>query len=354
MNKKILKIIFGMCLLIMLLLYIGAEESLTNPNSVNTNQYNNATLQSDTATILNSPEVNQTICSTDINKNDTQNITELNINTTIDLYVNTTANQTEITEDTTSTRDSSSIEGFDYGNSYENASNYLDLGNVTQENSQQISENINSTENPEYTSLQIQGKKEIDIGDYNGSGITKKEFEKNEYEKEVTVSSEEHFVGYLRVYTSLTSEAKKKDIKVYWKNNENLEITGNDNYSVEYYDENNNGLIDRISWIVPHLSEQIFDIFVNTTNATESQDKILLNLNNPPNGIVNNPIPFNILINYSGETSCNLRINDSVYNFSSNQNYSLNLPNGAYTWLINCSNSTDNSIWKGRDYTSWT
>ena len=32
------------------------------------------------------------------------------------------------------------------------------------------------------------------------------------------------------------------------------------NSAVEYYDENENGLIDRISWIVPHLSEQIFDV----------------------------------------------------------------------------------------------
>ena len=373
MNKNILRIIFGMCLLIMLLLYIGAEENFTNTTSGIANQEGDTLSQTNTTTILNfstnSEEnssgnifyasldsingENSSNSSEEINNQSLiiENNSPNNINISPEISANdnqNTSDNSEIVSTENSPQESSNSES-----SSASVSGYTDLSNIMQNNSQNELENISSPqkEQTNYT-YYLQGKKEIDVSDYNGSGITKKEFEKSEYEKEVTVSSEEHFEGYLRVYASLTTQAKKEDIKIYWKNNENLEITGNNNYSVEYYDEDNDGLIDRVSWIVPHLSEQIFDIKIELEQANLSTDLLLLNVNSPPNGIVNNPIPFNISVNYTGgAVNCSLEINQSnnrmffEYFMVENKTIeNINLQNGNYSWVVECWDSTNLSI----------
>jgi len=43
---------------------------------------------------------------------------------------------------------------------------------------------------------------------------------------------------------------------VYW-----VKDTGKELFTeIEYLDTNNNGLIDRIEWVVPHLSAQVYEI----------------------------------------------------------------------------------------------
>lgn len=219
------------------------------------------------------------------------------------------------------------------------------LNNSSWGNSEDITNNLTDiTNNLTYTSLHVGGKKEIDIGEYNGMKITKEELEKSEFEKEVILSSEEDFEGYLRVYTSLTQESEINEISIYWKNQENLEITNLQEFSIEYYDENENGIIDRISWIVPHLSEQIFRVVVGLNYSNESEESILLNVSGP-SGNIKNPILFNISVNYSENFSCNIQVGGIwEENFNSSKEYSLNLPNGNYNWGVVCINPLNSSV----------
>jgi hypothetical protein len=354
MNKKILTIIFGMCLLVMLLFYIGAEENLTNNENITVNQEENILPQTDTINILyaNLDSLNSENYSNISGiSTDNSNVTYEN-NSSVSISPSTETNETNITpsndEITNSPKisvDNSNSGDSSVGSHAEN-SEYTDLSNIIQGDSQNNSENISTPpmEKTNYT-YYLRGKKEIEISDYNGNGITKSEVEKSEYEKEVTVSSEEHFEGYLRVYTSLTTEAKKEFIKIYWKNNENIEITAGNEYSVEYYDEDNNGLIDRVSWTVPHLSEQTFEVKIAVTKTNESQEQILLNVINPPISPAVNPIIFETRVNYTGNTICILNISGNMQQFNSSMNYSINLPNGIYNWEINCSDIANTSIW---------
>jgi hypothetical protein len=68
-----------------------------------------------------------------------------------------------------------------------------------------------------------------------------------------------HYENVL-VFTELPKEASREQIKIYRTTEgikEPVKIT-------EYIDEDNNGLIDKIEWIVPHLSTQTFEIIVIT------------------------------------------------------------------------------------------
>jgi hypothetical protein len=193
-----------------------------------------------------------------------------------------------------------------------------------------------------------EGKKVIEIETYKRVDIQKQEIEKSESEKQIIISSEEHIDDPLRIYVDLSKEAKKEEIEIYWENEGNLEITSQESFKVEYYDEDENGLIDRISWIIPHLSEQTFKIIINLEKIPESSDQIILNVNAPSfSGSINNPIFFNASVNYSGDVNCYLKINEfSPQEFSGNlSNYSLNLPNGTYNWIINCSDISNSSIY---------
>jgi hypothetical protein len=79
--------------------------------------------------------------------------------------------------------------------------------------------------------------------------------------KRVKVSSNYHYTNIL-AFTDIT-EAPKEAIKVYW-----LKDTGKELFTdVTYIDANGNGLINRIEWVIPHLSEQIFEISINVLNV---------------------------------------------------------------------------------------
>ncbi|MBD3253218.1 DUF2341 domain-containing protein [Candidatus Pacearchaeota archaeon] len=79
--------------------------------------------------------------------------------------------------------------------------------------------------------------------------------------KEVKVSSppDLHYKDVL-AYTSVEEILKldeKNLIKIYWKEEDRY-------LNFEVFDENKNGFIDKIQWIVPHLSEQTFEIIIIT------------------------------------------------------------------------------------------
>ncbi len=106
---------------------------------------------------------------------------------------------------------------------------------------------------------QVPGGYEIE---YETPGPEKKERFISEHKKEVTVSSGFHYKN-VKSYTSLPEivpEGKEELIKITWVGNGPVKNAG-------YLDENSNGLIDRVEWVVPHLSNQTFEIEITVLNV---------------------------------------------------------------------------------------
>lgn len=230
--------------------------------------------------------------------------------------------------------------------------------NLSGEETNDNSKNDENFPEKKLYSYYTDGKKTIEIETFKEVEINKEEIEKNEFEKRVIISSEEHVENPLRVYVDMPSEVLKNQIKVFWEN-ENLEITDLEDFSVKYYDENDNGLVDRISWIVPHLSEQIFEIVIEPEFKPGSGN-IKLNVSGPEDE-VSNPIIFNIEISNETNVECILKIeqdnclemyDDDCLESSSHDlihqediteqnSISLSLPDFTYEWKINCSYSSE-------------
>ncbi len=91
--------------------------------------------------------------------------------------------------------------------------------------------------------------------------ISEREISKNR--KEITVIGPDS-VHYQNVLASINfQETPKEKIKLYWLINGTRQLVEN----ITYFDENNNGLIERIEWIVPSLSEQRYEIVIEITKA---------------------------------------------------------------------------------------
>jgi hypothetical protein len=219
--------------------------------------------------------------------------------------------------------------------------------NSTNSTNNTTNKNKNQEEKQLY-SYYSNGKKVIEIETTKEVEISKEEIIENEFKKKVIVSSEEDVQNPLRVFIDLEKEVLISKIKIFWEN-ENLDITNLEEFSVKYYDENDNGLVDRISWIVPHLSEQIFEIVIeNKYSKNDTPNSIFLNVNGP-SGRTENPISFgiNISSNFSN-VNCSLKIDKETttvllryFEQSGTNNFkNINLENGNYTWKVNCSNGS--------------
>jgi len=176
--------------------------------------------------------------------------------------------------------------------------------------------------------------------------IRKTETTYGEGRKEVKIWSEQHIEEEITAYTDIPelTEGQKENVKIYWKN-ENKELP-----IKEFADLNNNGLYDRISWIVPHLSEQIFEIIIDFSTE-ESSENIEITINDVPDGLTNNPINFNFNISYDylENIDCNLEISSTTSSFSDTKTlnipptpYQLTLPNGNYDWNLSCLDPINN------------
>jgi hypothetical protein len=99
--------------------------------------------------------------------------------------------------------------------------------------------------------------KEIEI-EYETEAPKVIEKEINERKKEITIYSDIHYENIL-VYTTI-AEVRKDSIKLFRTTNGIREVTN----IIDYADENNNGLVDKISWIVPSLSNESYEIIVIT------------------------------------------------------------------------------------------
>jgi len=161
------------------------------------------------------------------------------------------------------------------------------------------------------------------------------------------------------VYSDLPSQALKEDIEIYWEN-EDLEVT--DEADLEYYDLDSNGLIERVSWVVPHLSTQYYRIVINVDVEGNESNEIILEVDSPPNNsYVGNPIKFQATIDYiySSSVNCSLILEDNVSNespldligtvFKAN-NFEFDdilLREGRYDWEIYCWDTQDPTINQG-------
>ncbi len=79
--------------------------------------------------------------------------------------------------------------------------------------------------------------------------------------KQVVISSSVHYTNIL-AYTSLPTEAREGQIKLYW-----LKDSGREVASFDAYDTNGNSLIDYIEWVVPSLSSQTYELIIEISAA---------------------------------------------------------------------------------------
>lgn len=169
------------------------------------------------------------------------------------------------------------------------------------------------------------GKKVIETRVPRGADIASLEIniEEEEYnsqsawKKEVRVSSKEHFNHSLTVYSDI---AGGKNVRIYWVSEGNREITDDAEFGVRFYDNDGDGLDEKVSWKIPHLSLQIFDIVSDEDiNASD--------------------------VNFSSEIEvCNLSLSNGfsrLINRSEANNITISLINGNYLWYLNCSDTMD-------------
>ncbi len=97
-----------------------------------------------------------------------------------------------------------------------------------------------------------------------GKKETPAEKNNKEWKKNITVYSDYSYKNVLS-YTNI-NEADISQIHLFWKVNGSLvDVTADSAINPAYIDTDGNGKIDRIYWIVPHLSEQEFVVVVDLT-----------------------------------------------------------------------------------------
>lgn len=96
--------------------------------------------------------------------------------------------------------------------------------------------------------------------EYYTEGPTVFENVTNDYEKQVTISSDLHYQN-IKAYTDIV-ESRKEMITLNWLTSSGKVRVDN----INYVDTNSNGLIDRIEWTVPHLSNQTYEVNISVLN----------------------------------------------------------------------------------------
>jgi hypothetical protein len=121
--------------------------------------------------------------------------------------------------------------------------------------------------------------------------------------KLVTISSENHYRNVL-CRTDI-SESRESNIKLYW-----LKDSGKQEFNeINYIDSNQNGLIDSIEWVVPHLSNQTFEIIIYQGNESTDYANFDYAYQYDNYNFLVKP-DWNILEN---DSLCNISINNKIY-----------------------------------------
>ncbi len=170
------------------------------------------------------------------------------------------------------------------------------------------------------------------------------------WKKRMTITSEIHYVN-ITAHTNIT-EAKQDRIHLYeFINNTRIEVTDNPVYNVSFEDRNNNSLIDFVTWRVPHLSNETYEVDV---------DLIVLNVQSYPTVGGNWTVRFNTtgtanlkITAVNGTTYTELPIDDNTTSddlrFLQLKCNNTIMDNTLYIitndTLANCSNSTDTLIY---------
>jgi len=86
----------------------------------------------------------------------------------------------------------------------------------------------------------------------------------DKFQKNVTVTHEStlHYTD-VKSYSSIPESLVKHNVnfKLHWMiNDTKVDVTNDPQFQVTFVDTDNNGIIDRMEWIVPQLSEQEFEI----------------------------------------------------------------------------------------------
>ncbi len=84
------------------------------------------------------------------------------------------------------------------------------------------------------------------------------------WKKQITISSPEHYEE-VAVVVNITPAPQDRISVFHVINGIRQDITQNNTYHMTGYDEDKDGLLEQLRWIVPHLSNQTFEIRVNIT-----------------------------------------------------------------------------------------
>ncbi|MFH1173958.1 MAG: hypothetical protein V1725_02400, partial [archaeon] len=158
--------------------------------------------------------------------------------------------------------------------------------------------------------------------EYYTQGPITEETEFSSGKKRIHVFSNIHYENIFS-YTSIPDVPQER-ISFYWIDDGIRKKVTN----VSYYDENNNGLVDYISWIVPHLSNETYEVSIT-----------ILNVQSYP--YVGGT--WTVLINTSGEANLTISaVEDTSYG---------SYPDDLTPLQLICSGSSIPFIWTGKDVT---
>ncbi len=190
----------------------------------------------------------------------------------------------------------------------------------------------------------------------------------NEWKKEVKIYSDYHYQDVFS-YTDI-KETEQGRVRLYWDiDGVMTDVTDDENMDIRYYDTNNNGLIDKISWITPHLSTQTFAVvIILDPNPSSFEEGIAVTLESPlqDSFVKDNNVNFKFEVKHNSSLSgilCDLFVDGTPYmtglNASSEMSLpsSIDLPEGSHTWYVKCQSSSgvigQSSTWSFKsDYTA--
>lgn len=171
--------------------------------------------------------------------------------------------------------------------------------------------------------------------------------------KSVIVTSEYHYQDVL-TYTDIPeldpSTAKDK-VKLYWQvDGAKKDVTDDPEFDLKLYDTNADGNYDRMGWVAPHLSTQIFEVVIFSDADPGIYSNIGLNLLYPSDGeyiTSTSRINFNYSVSYNSSTIvyCNLSVDGLVKreNIPTIADTEIttyfNLTSGQHSWAVNCAGS---------------
>ncbi len=144
------------------------------------------------------------------------------------------------------------------------------------------------------------------------------ENEINDYKKLIIIYSNISYENVL-AYTYI-NETVKEGIKLYWIVNGSRNLFEN----ISYVDENLNGLIERIEWVVPHLSNQTFEL-----------ELTILNIRSYPTVGGN----WNVMFNTTGNANLSIQAVNGTHWNNENENFDLKFLE------VKCGNETLNYSW---------